>query len=274
MKGGVAAMLVAAARARDAGLRGDLLVACVADEEYASIGTEEVARHFRADGAIVTEPTDLGLVVAHKGFAWFDVVVQGRAAHGSRPDLGVDAIAEAGYVLVEIDRLQKRLAAGPAHPRLGPGSVHASLIRGGQELSSYPSECRISIERRTIPGETATSVLRELEEILVGIRADVPAFDARVVPGLFRSPFEIDPASPIVESVRQAGAEHLGHTPASGSEPGWTDCAILADAGIPSLLFGASGDGAHAAEEWADEASVEKLADILRDAAITFCGRA
>jgi acetylornithine deacetylase len=274
MKGGVAAMMVGAVQARDIGLRGDLLVACVADEEYGSIGTEEVARNFRADGAIVTEPTDLGLVVAHKGFAWFDVVVRGRAAHGSRPDLGIDAIAKAGFVLVELDRLQRRLQGGPAHPRLGTGSAHTSLIRGGQELSSYPAECRIAFERRTIPGETGDAVRAELEEILTRLRAGDEAFDAEVVPGLVRTPFEIDVEAPIVRAVRQAATQRLGHAPAAGAEPGWTDCAILTDAGIPSVLFGASGGGMHEAREWADEATVEKLAEILRDAAVAFCGRA
>ncbi|MBO0746024.1 MAG: ArgE/DapE family deacylase [Candidatus Dormibacteraeota bacterium] len=274
MKGGVAAMMTAATHARAAGLRGDLLVACVADEEYRSIGTEEVTRHFTADGAIVTEPTHLDLVTAHKGFAWFDVLVRGRAAHGSRPDLGTDAIVKAGHVLVALERLQKRLETGPAHPRLGTGSVHASLIRGGQELSSYPAECRISIERRTIPGESAAAVRAELEEILAGVRAGDPAFDAEVVPGLVRSPFEVDVEQPVVRAVRGATKRQLAHDPAVRAEPYWTDCAILADAGIPSVLFGAGGDGPHAAQEWADEESVEKLAAILRETAIAFCGRA
>ncbi|MBO0703009.1 MAG: ArgE/DapE family deacylase [Candidatus Dormibacteraeota bacterium] len=273
MKGGVAAMMVAAAAAREAELRGDLLVACVADEEYRSIGTEEVARHFRADAAIVTEPTDHELVVAHKGFAWFDLIVKGRSAHGSRPDLGIDAIAKAGYVLVALDRLQKRLEAGPAHPRLGTGSIHASLIRGGQELSSYPSECRISIERRTVPGETAASVQAELEAMLAEIRAADATVEAAVVPGLFRSPFEVDVRSPIVEAVAEAARRRPGREPDLRTAPYWTDCAILADAGIPSVLFGAGGGGAHEAREWADEASVENLAEILRDVAVGFCGR-
>ena len=274
MKGGVAAMMTAAARARDVGLRGDLLVASVADEEYRSIGTEEVTRHFRADGAIVTEPTHLDLVTAHKGFAWFEVVVRGRAAHGSRPDLGIDAIARAGHFLVGLEDLQRRLAAGRAHPRLGTGSVHASLIRGGQELSSYPAECRVSIERRTIPGEDAGSVTAELEAIIRDIRAQDLVFDAELVPGLVRSPFEIDADQPIVRTVREVARQHLDRDPALRAEPYWTDCAILADAGIPSVLFGASGDGAHAVREWADEESVEKLAGILRETAIAFCGTA
>ncbi len=96
MKGGVAAMMVAADRARRKGLRGDVMVACVADEEYASFGTEQVVARFRADAAIVTEPSHLEVTIAHKGFVWFDILVNGRAAHGSRPDLGIDAIAKAG----------------------------------------------------------------------------------------------------------------------------------------------------------------------------------
>ena len=158
MKGGVAAMMVAAARAKAKNVRGDILVACVADEEYASFGTEEVARHFRADAAIVTEPSHLELTVAHKGFAWFEVIVEGRAAHGSRPDLGIDAIAKAGKFLVALEGYDKRMRANPTHAILKSGSVHASMIDGGAEWSSYPARCRISLERRTIPGETPRSV--------------------------------------------------------------------------------------------------------------------
>ena len=176
MKGGVAAMMVAAARAKARNLRGDILVACVADEEYASFGTEEVVRHFRADAAIVTEPSHLELTVAHKGFAWFEVIVEGRAAHGSRPDLGIDAIAKAGKFLVALEAYDRRMRADPTHAILKSGSVHASMIDGGAEWSSYPARCRISLERRTIPGETPRSVQRELEAIVDAIAAE----DARL----------------------------------------------------------------------------------------------
>jgi acetylornithine deacetylase len=271
MKSGVAAMLVAAEAAARAGLAGDLLVACVADEEHASIGTEEVAAQFRADAAVITEPTHLELTVAHKGFAWFEVVVHGHAAHGSRPDLGVDAIAKAGRFLVALEEWNRRLLAKPTHARLGSGSVHASLIQGGQELSSYPAECRIQLERRTVPGETGESVAAELRAILDRIGASDPEFRAEVRPGLVRQPFEIDEGEAVIETLSAAALRRLGRRPPLRSEPFWTDCAILADAGIPSVLFGASGGGAHAAEEWADEASVEALTDILFDTAVSFC---
>jgi acetylornithine deacetylase len=272
MKSGVAAMMVAAARAKEAGLAGDLLVACVADEEHASFGTEEVVARFRADAAIVTEPSHLELAVAHKGFAWFEVIVQGRAAHGSRPELGVDAIAKAGRFLVALEEWDRRLRATPTHHRLGAGSVHASLIRGGQEMSSYPAECRIGLERRTVPGETVETVAAELRAILDSIAAGDPDFRAEVVPGLIRPPFEVAEGEPVVQALREPATHRLGRPPAWRGEPFWTDCAILAGAGIPAVMFGADGGGAHAAKEWAEEASVEALADILTDAVLAFCG--
>jgi len=273
MKSGVAAMMVAASRAKAVGLAGDLIVACVADEEHASFGTEEVVTRFHADAAIVTEPSHLELTVAHKGFAWFEVVVRGRAAHGSRPELGIDAIAKAGRFLIALEEWDRRLRANPAHARLGSGSAHASLIRGGQELSSYPAECRIRLERRTVPGESGETVAAELRPILDAIAVEDPAFRAELIPGLARSPFEVGEDAPIVQALRAAAKERLGRAPEWRAEPFWTDCAILSAAGIPCVMFGADGGGAHAAEEWADEASVEALADVLFDTALAFCGR-
>ena len=176
MKSGVAAMMVAAARAAKQDLAGDILVACVADEEYASLGTAEVARHFKADAAIVTEPSHLDLTLAHKGFVWFDVIIDGRAAHGSRPELGVDAIAKAGHFLVALEAYGQELFAGTGHPILRTGSVHASIIKGGEELSSYPAICRISIERRTIPGESGDSGRGGARAILDALAGVGPGF--------------------------------------------------------------------------------------------------
>ncbi len=271
MKCGVAAMMVAAVRARAEGAAGDILVACVADEEYASFGTEEVVQHFRADAAIVTEPSHLQLTVAHKGFVWFDVLVEGKAAHGSRPELGVDAIAKAGKFLVALEELDFGLRARPGHPILGSGSVHASVISGGEELSSYPARCLIRLERRTIPGETAQSTEAELQAIIDRIAAIDPAFRATVTRGLARPPFEIGRDEPIVETLHAATKARLGTAPAWRGEPFWTDCAILQQAGIPSVMFGADGGGAHAATEWVSLSSVEALADILTETALQFC---
>jgi acetylornithine deacetylase len=272
MKSGVAAMMAAAARAKAAVLRGDIFVACVADEEFASIGTAEVARRFTADAAIVTEPSHLELTVAHKGFIWFDVVVKGKAAHGSRPEFGVDAIAKAGRFLTALEDWDQRLRAAPTHPILKSGSVHASLIKGGEELSSYPAECRISLERRTIPGETSATVLKELETIVAAIRRIDPGFEAEIIPGLERVPFEVGEQESIVQTLDAVATRTLGGKPTRRGEPFWTDCAILQEAGIPCVMFGADGGGAHAATEWTTEESVRQLAAVLEDTARTFCG--
>ena len=272
MKSGVAAMMVAAARARAKGVRGDILVACVADEEYASFGTEQVVLRFKADAAIVTEPSHLELTVAHKGFVWFDVTVHGRAAHGSRPELGIDAIAKAGRFLTALEDYGRGLLARPTHPMLRSGSVHASLISGGEEVSSYPAQCRITLERRTVPGETAQSVRAELQAILDAVSRTDPDFRATLGQGLARRPFEEPESAAIVQALDAAATRNLGHAPARRGEPFWTDCAILQEAGMSCVMFGADGGGAHAASEWTTVDSVNRLADILTDTALDFCG--
>src|SRR5262249_48571238 len=211
MKGALAAILLAAAEAR--GLRGDVIVTAVADEELASIGTEAVLEHVRADGAIVPEPTELQLAVAHRGFVGFELEAHGVAAHGSRPDLGVDAIVKMGHVLVALEQLDERLMSGPRHALAGTGSVHASLIEGGQELSSFPARCLLTGERRTIPGETTADVERELREI---------AGDATVRVIASREPYEAPSDHPFVELVaRVAVASELV------GAPFWTDAALI-----------------------------------------------
>ena len=272
MKSGVAAAMVAAARARQLRLSGDVLVACVADEEHASRGTADVLMEFTADAAIVTEPSNLEAVLSHKGFVWFEITILGRAAHGSRPDLGIDAIAKAGHALVAIERWSERLRLGRQHPKLGPGTAHTSMIEGGEEASSYPAECRIVVERRTLPGETGASVETELRDILHGLSRTVPNFSWRLRRGLERSAFQTERDHPIVQQVLAQAEQVLGRPPATRGEPFWTDCALLQDAGIPCLMFGASGAGAHAADEWVDLASVDALANILTSTIREFCG--
>jgi acetylornithine deacetylase len=259
MKAGLAACMVAAAQASRRGLAGDVVLSAVVDEEVASIGTEAVARAIEADAAIVPEPTDERICVAHRGFAAFEVETFGRAAHGSRPDLGVDAIARMGHVLVGIERLDRELRAHPRHPLLGGGSVHASLIEGGQEYSSYPARCLLRGERRTVPGESLEQVEGELSALL----GDVDG-KARVT--FSRSPFEVSEDEPIVQMLRR----HSGGAEIAGAAF-WADSGLLADAGIPTVLYGPAGGGAHAAEEWVDAASVERCAHVLLATAEEFC---
>ena len=273
MKGGLAAAMLAAARLAGQRLRGDVIFTGVVDEEYASIGTSAVVEKWRADAAIITEPTELELGVAHKGFVWLEIETRGVAAHGSRPDLGVDAIAQMGHVLVGLRELDRSLRASPSHPLLRSGSLHASLIEGGQELSTYPERCLLSIERRTVPGETPALVEGQIEAILEGLAASDPTFSAEVRTTLVRPPFAVAQDAEIVSELRAQTLSVRGQEPGLVGHAAWMDSAILAEAGIPTVLFGPSGSGAHAVEEWVDLDSVERCVDILAATAEAFCGR-
>ena len=244
MKAGLASALLACRELAAAGLAGDVVVAAVADEEQASLGVQEVLGAVAADAAIVTEPTELELIVAHKGFVWAEIEVTGRAAHGSRPLLGVDAIVKTGPILTALGELDAALG-DRTHPLLGRGSVHASLIEGGAEMSSYPARCVLGLERRTLPGETVADVEAEVAALIAG-----PDLDATQRTLLVRDPFEVPRDAEIVHIVRATAAEVLGSPPAIAGAPYWADAAFIAAAGIPTVMFGASGEGAHAVEEW------------------------
>jgi acetylornithine deacetylase len=271
MKGGVAACMLAGAAAVGAGLRGDVIVTAVADEEHSSVGVQAVLRRFSADACVVTEPTHLRACVAHKGFVWAELETRGKAAHGSRPDLGVDAIAGMGPVLTGIGELQARLDALP-HPLLGPASLHASLIDGGQELSSYPERCVLEVERRTLPGERPADVEHELEALLTRARTADPRLVTELRLGVVREPFEVDPQAAIVELLLGAGQAVLGAAPEIVGDSPWMDAAFTAAAGIPTVVFGPGGAGAHAVEEYGDIASVQHCADVLLETARRLCG--
>src|SRR4051794_28114700 len=203
MKGSLAAsMLVGAAAVRE-GFRGDVIVAAVADEEVGSVGTEALVRRTTPGAAIVTEPTEEVVSIAHKGFVAFEVETAGFAAHGSRPDLGIDAIAAMGPMLSGIAGLDERLRSGDGHPLLGTGSLHASVIEGGQEYSSYPASCRLLGERRTIPGESVEHVRIELEALAAGTGAIVRL-------PFNRGPFETSAEEAVVASVAPAPRAHGG----------------------------------------------------------------
>lgn len=272
MKGSLAAVMLAAADLAKNPPRGDVLVTAVADEEYASIGTAAIVEKWKADAAIVTEPTDLTICPAHKGFAWLDIETLGVAAHGSMPDAGVDAIAKMGRVLVELDALDRSLRANATHPLLLSGSLHASLIEGGSGLSTYPERCLLQIERRTIPGETNAAVLDQIESITRKLAEADPSFQAEVRLGLTREPYEVALDEPIARAIQRQAAAELGAAPAVEGGFGWMDSALLGAAGIPTVIFGPRGDGAHAAVEWVDLESVEACRRIYAVTAREFCG--
>ena len=271
MKAGLAAALVACREASTLDLAGDVVVAAVADEEHASIGVQEILETVRADVAILTEPTEMALVIAHRGFVWSEVEVTGRAAHGSRPHLGVDAIVKTGPILTALGRLDDELHAR-RHPLLGRPSVHASVIAGGEELSSYPGRCVVGIERRTLPGESAADVEAELERLLDACRAEDEALVASRRTLLVREPFEMAPDSPVVTLVAGAVAETLGAPPVVEGASYWADAAFIAAAGIPTVIYGPSGEGAHALEEWVSLSDTEDVTRVLLDVARRVCG--
>jgi acetylornithine deacetylase len=250
MKGALAAAMLAVRDAAREGLAGDVVLAAVADEELDSIGTEAVLERLRTDAAIVCEPTELRVATAHRGFVAFEIETAGVAAHGSMPELGDDAIAKIAPVLARIAELDARLGS-TQHPLLHSGSVHASLISGGQDLFSYAARCVLGAERRTLPGDRVEQELRDL------------AGDATLRVLVARDAFEVDPGHELVAELLRAA----GETEVVGL-PFWTDAGLTAAAGIPTVLYGPAGTGAHAAVEWVDLASLERCRGVYLQAAL------
>jgi acetylornithine deacetylase len=271
MKGGLAAMIDAVRLARDRGFRkGRIVVAAVIDEEYASLGADALAASWRADAAVVTEPTDLRIGVAHKGFAWAEIDVLGRAAHGSRPADGRDAILRMGRVLRLLEQLDRELQSRPAHRLMGSASLHASAIEGGREWSSYPDRCSLRVERRTVAGETAETFLGELNGILDALWKEDPEFRASATLTFARPAYQVPDGHQLPATLARllatsgAPAEFVGMS-------FWTDAAVLGAAGIPSVLFGPGGAGLHSVEEYVQVADVIACRDALASLALAYC---
>lgn len=273
MKGGLAACIGAAKALARAGapFPGELLVTAVADEEHSSVGTADVLTEYSADAAVVTEPTELQLCTAHKGFAWLEVQTEGRAAHGSQFEVGRDANMAMGRVLSRLEELEREVRSRDPHPLLGPPSLHAPLLRGGTGISTYADRCTLRIERRTVPGETGEQVAGEVDEILDELRG-APEFEASLETLLVRSPFEVDADADVVRILEGASERVLGAAPQHVGENPWMDSALLADAGIETAVLGPRGAGAHAEEEWVEVDSVVELARILSIAAADYLG--
>lgn len=271
MKGGIASMCAAATEAHGA-VQGQVVVTAVADEEYDSLGMHAlIDGGVRADAAIITEPTRLAICPAHRGFVWVDVTFRGRAAHGSRYDIGVDAITHAGLVLAELERLERSREHGKGHPLLGRGSLHASMIRGGVGMSTYPEECVLSIERRTLPGETADTAMKEIEAACATVRLRDPRLDARITQTTSQLPSDVSPDAPIVRRLQNA-LEREGVPVSIQGMPAWTDAALLNAAGIPTVCFG-PGDIAlaHSAEEFVPISEIQTATRVLSRVVREWC---
>ena len=272
MKSGVAAMIDAARSiAKDGGLAaGRLIVAAVVDEEHSSIGADALVKAWSADAAVVTEPTDLAIAVGHKGFAWVEVGVRGLAAHGSRPKEGEDAILRMGRVLMHLEALDRALQARPPHPMLGTGSLHASTIEGGRELSSYPDYARLQMERRTLPGEAESAAIEEVQSILEGLRIADPMFRGSARAMFSRPAYELSRDHELPRALAAAVAR-IGAVPHLTGASFWTDAAVLGQAGIPSVLFGPGGAGLHSADEYVIASDVLACRNALIELARDYC---
>lgn len=273
MKAGIAAMCAAAARASDTDLGGEVIIAAVVDEEYASLGTRTLLEAgVTAQAAIVTEPTRLAIAPAHRGFAWADVTVEGRAAHGSRYDVGVDAIMHAALLLAELDTYERQVLTTRTHPLLGRASLHAGTINGGSGPSTYPDRCTVSLERRTLPGEQGADFGRELDEAIARVRARVPDFRATFTLGVGQAPNDVPLDSPIVLALQEACKTADRAAPIEGLSC-WTDAALLTAAGIPAVCYG-PGDIAlaHAAEEYVAIDEIARATAVLTRLVTDWCG--
>ena len=271
MKGGIAAMIGAAAVIAARGLRGGrLIVATVADEEYASLGADALVSTWRADGAVVAEPTDLAVAIGHKGFSWLEVDTIGHAAHGSRPAEGRDAILDMGRVLGRLAAIDTELRVRAPHPLLGTASLHASMITGGRELSVYPDHCRLALERRTLVDEPDGIALTEVEEVLRVLSADDGALQASARVLFERPAYEIAPDHPLPQALARilTGARLPS---AFVGMSFWTDAAVLARANMPSVLFGPTGGGLHGRDEYVTVDSVLTCRDVLANLADNYC---
>jgi acetylornithine deacetylase len=265
MKGSAAAILCAAAALAGENLPGSVLLALVADEEHASLGAQDFVRRHKADASILTEPSEGRLILGHKGFVWVEIITRGRAAHGSRWDLGVSAIGKMGRIIAALERFDVEVLRRRVHPLVGPASQHCALVEGGSGLSTYSEKCALHLERRTLPGETPEQVLREIGEAIreAGEEAEIRNL-------LDRPPLLSDSTWPIARAVREAARAVVGHVPEEAGVAYWMDAALFAAAGIPTVNYGPAGAGAHEAVEWVDLDSVVSCAKVLAEAARRF----
>lgn len=272
MKSGLAAALSTLAAIKKSGqtLRGDVILAAVSDEEDASQGTRDlIEAGWKADGAILPEPTNGTIMPSHKGFLWVEVDILGVAGHGSNPATGVDSILLAGKFLNALEGYQKRL---PVDDFLGPASLHCGLIKGGEEPSSYPAKCTITVEFRTIPGQTDESIMQDMKKLLADIAKDTPDFKYAEPRSVISRPTQKIPLDhPLIQKMTQLATKSMGRAPSIEGAAIWCDAALLTQSGTPAIVFGPSGEGLHAKEEWVDIESIKQVSEVLYNLVFDFC---
>jgi acetylornithine deacetylase len=273
MKGSLAAMISTAKTLIDnkIELDGDLIIAAVADEEYSSTGTMDLVKNYTADAAIVTEPTNFSLVTAHRGFIWYEIETIGKAAHGSKFDVGIDANMHMGRILAELDKLEKKLRKQNPDTLVGLPSMHASIIKGGTDISTYSAKCTLQVERRTVPGENEEEITQEIQNIINNLSEHDSNFKATVKPFFQRPQFKESSNSEIVKTAETVLNNHFKKPCRFEGAKYWTDAALLSEAGMETLILGPVGNGLHETEEWVDLNSIVDLTHILINIANDYC---
>ena len=272
--GCAAALLALRALATDGPpLTGDLIVACVADEEGASIGTEDLVKRYRADASIVIEPDALPRgIVEHQGFGWIDVIVHGRASHGSNPEGGIDAIVQLAEVIRRLDRLDREVFRANPDPLNGLTVFHTGTVRGGTDYATYPSRAVLGIEIGTQPGEHLSNRVAEIETIFRECTEVFPDFHGEVDVKLEREPFKAEGHEPLWEAMDAATRDVIEKPLEPVGLNAWADAALMQAAGIPTVMFGPLGGNYHAPDEWVSISEVAQTARIVVGAAERFCG--
>ncbi len=257
------------------------MLALVADEEHASVGTEAVLEFLGGrlpDACLVGEPTWLDLAVAHRGYAVVQVAFTGQAAHSSQASLGVNAVSHLGRLISAVEERDALLAAQPGHPVAGTGSMMTTVAGGGTSPFVLADAAFGVVERRTVPGEAAVGALAEVQAILSALRAGDPSVQAEASLLLSREAWEFDrdSAAGAALSGMLAGAlgHRLGRVPGQVGAPYWMESALWQAAGVPTVVCGPAGGGMHAEDEWVSLAQVRAYADALADTIRAFCGTA
>ena len=265
MKGSLAVMLLLAEYFTRHPPPLDILFTFVADEEDKSIGMEYLSEKWLPKispppiGAIFLEPTEEDIGVCHKGFSWYQVEVAGKAAHGSLPEEGIDAILPLRSALNELNRIQADLLTRQPDPLLGHAILHSSIIAGGTELSVIPGHACLQWERRTLPGESQRDLDMELERTVLAVENHPGYHEVKGRKLFMRPPYRVQDDAEILARLQKASPQS-----SSVGFPFWADSALAGEAGIPSVLFGPIGHGAHAVNEWVSLKSLLKIYDTLK----------
>lgn|SRR5574341_180005 len=273
-KGHGAAALLALKSLVESGvrLRGDVWVLLPIDEEGTSSGSMDFVKHYHPDAVLVLEALGMGKVtVSHQGFGWMDIIVEGRAAHGSAPEIGIDAVVHMAEVITRLHKLDQEKYAAAVHPLNGRTVFHTGTITGGTDYATYPDRCVLGIEIGTQPGETIQNRVAEIETIFNEVRQLYPNFKGKVEVKLARDPFDARGHEELWQIVFSEMEKETGLTPEAVGENSWGDAALFQDAGIPTLMLGAAGGNLHAPEEWVSLPELTYLARIVAGVARRFC---